>query len=89
MTQYKAAGREDLATNEENEAKLLSDYLPKQMSEADLTNMITEIMKELGAITEKDMGKVIKAVLSKVEEGSTTGKVISSIARQLLKAMKT
>ena len=56
---YKKNNREDLLKIEENEYKILSDYLPKQLSEEETKKICSEVAQKLGASSIKDMGKVM------------------------------
>ena len=56
---YKKNNRDDLLKIEENEHKILSDYLPKQLSEEETKKICSEVAKKLGASSIKDMGKVM------------------------------
>ena len=56
---YKKNNREDLLKIEENEHKILSDYLPKQLSEEETKKICSEVVQKLGASSIKDMGKVM------------------------------
>ena len=56
---YKKNNREDLLRIEENEHKILSDYLPKQLSEEETKKICSEVAQKLGANSIKDMGKVM------------------------------
>ena len=56
---YKKNNREDLLKIEENEHKILSDYLPKQLSEEETKKICSEVIQKLGASSIKDMGKVM------------------------------
>ena len=56
---YKKNNREDLLKIEENEYKILSDYLPKQLSEEEIKKICSEVAQKLGANSIKDMGKVM------------------------------
>ena len=56
---YKKNNREDLLKIEENEYKILSDYLPKQLSEEETKKICSEVAQKLGANSIKDMGKVM------------------------------
>lgn len=62
---YADAGREDLATKEESEIKIIQGFLPKQMDEAELVAVIEGLVKETGAAGIKDMGKVMNALKAK------------------------
>ena len=56
---YKKNNREDLLKIEENEHKILSSYLPKQLSEEETKKICSEVSQKLGATSIKDMGKVM------------------------------
>ena len=56
---YKKNNRDDLLKIEENEHKILSDYLPKQLSEEETKKICSEVVQKLGANSIKDMGKVM------------------------------
>ena len=56
---YKKNNREDLLKIEENEHKILSDYLPKQLSEEETKKICSEVAQKIGASSIKDMGKVM------------------------------
>ena len=56
---YKKNNREDLLKVEENEVSILSNYLPKQLSEEETKNICLEIVKKINAQSIKDMGKVM------------------------------
>ncbi len=65
--QYRAGGAEDRAESELAEVKILEPYLPKQLSDEEIDAMISESAKELGVSSPKDMGKLMKAVMSKAK----------------------
>ena len=65
--QYKAGGANDRAESELAEIKILEPYLPKQLSDEDIDAIISEAAKEIGAVSPKDMGKLMKAVMSKAK----------------------
>lgn len=62
--QYRDANRADLAEKEEQEAAILKVYLPEQISAAELDAIVTRAIAESGATSVKEMGKVMKIVLS-------------------------
>ncbi len=62
---YQKGGRQDLVKQEQDEIAIISGYLPKQMSEADIATAIDAAIKETGAAGMKDMGKVIGALRGK------------------------
>jgi len=81
--QYKEGGREDLYEKELKEAEILKSYLPKQLSDEELKAIIKETIKEVGASSMKDMGKVMGAVIKKTV-GKADGKRINAIVKELL-----
>ena len=80
---YKAQGREDLANDEIDQAIIIEQYLPKQMSEEELVKEITAIISEVGATSPADMGKVMGAATKKLA-GKADGKDISRIVKGML-----
>jgi uncharacterized protein YqeY len=82
--QYKDAGREELYEKEINEANLLKEYLPKQLSSDELTKIIQEVISKSGASSLKDMGNVIKLTMQEVGS-KADGKSVSTIVKDLLK----
>ncbi len=83
IEQYRNAGREDLAAEEEKELKILESYLPEQMSEEEIKKLAKEIIESVGATSPKDLGKVMKEIMTKVK-GRVDGKLVNKIVRELL-----
>jgi len=83
VEQYRAGNRPDLADKEEAEIRLLQDYLPQQLSAAELEAKVDEVMARVGAMGPKDMGAVMKALLPDVQ-GRADGKVVSELVKQRL-----
>jgi uncharacterized protein len=80
---FTAQGRADLAVIEEEELATITEFLPKQMTEAELTAAVSEIITRSGATSMKDMGKVM-GMASKELAGKTEGKLISEMVKKLL-----
>ncbi len=80
---YGNANRADLAEKELFEASVIEKYLPSQLSEAEVTAIIRELIAKSGAASIKDMGKVM-ALASKELAGKADNKMISQIVKQLL-----
>ena len=80
---FQKEGREDLAKKELLELEVVSRYLPKQLSEADLQIEIKKIIEQVGAKGPQDMGKVM-GTATKQLAGKADGKVISEIVKKLL-----
>ena len=80
---FKSQGRDDLADEELAQVAIMEKYLPKQMSEEEITAALKEIIAQVGANKPQDMGKVM-GVATKQLAGKADGKVISAIVKQLL-----
>ncbi len=80
---YVQQNRPELAEKELAEVAVISTYLPKQLSEAELENIIKQIISETGAEGAKDMGKVMGAA-NKQLAGKAEGRVISEVVKRLL-----
>lgn len=80
---YTEQNREDLAGEELAQAAIIEEYLPKQLSEEELTAALKEIIARVGATSAKEMGKVI-GTASKELAGKAEGKAISAKVRELL-----
>ena len=76
-------GREELAQKEKEEIEVIQKYLPEQMSEEKLKEIISEIVSQTGASSMKDMGKVM-GLASKKLAGSADGKTISTMVKAML-----
>ncbi len=76
-------GRSDQAEAEEAEAKLIEGYLPEQLSDAELDELVAGAIDETGASEPKDMGGVMKALMPKVG-GRADGKRVSQAVRTKL-----
>lgn len=80
---YREQSRPDLAEEEEAQAAVIEEYLPKALSTEELEAEIKSIIAETGAASMKDMGKVM-GVASKKLAGRADGKTISTLVKQLL-----
>jgi uncharacterized protein YqeY len=83
---FKTQSRIDLYENEVKEAAIIEEYLPKQLSEADLLPLLKAIIQRVGAASPKDMGKVMGAA-SKELAGKADGKMIADKVKELLGMM--
>lgn len=83
IAQFRQGGRDDLAKKEEAEVTILQEYLPAQLSDAEIKDIISQAITECGAASPKDMGKVMKVVVPKTT-GRADGKVVSQLVQQLL-----
>ncbi len=80
---YKKAGSNERAEREEAELKILQEYLPPEMDERELSKLIDDAIRQLGAKTTSDMGRVIGMVKSKAQnvDGSKIAQIVSSKLR--------
>ena len=84
IEQFKKGKRDDLAAKEEKELTILESFLPKMLSEEELAKIVKDVIAELGATTQKEMGGVIKEVIAKAQ-GRADGKTVSQLVSGLLK----
>ena len=80
---YRANRRPELAETEETEAQLLEAYLPKQMSERDLQAIVVDLVSKVGA-GQKDLGKVLKALSTEVDESVAPKAMQAAVVKQVL-----
>ncbi len=80
---YEKQNREDLAQTEREEIEVISRYLPAQMSESELRDAISAIIRDTGASGPADMGKVM-GVASKQLAGKADGKTLSGLVKDML-----
>ncbi len=83
IEQYENAGRNDLADQEKVELKIISEYLPKQLSEDELFEEIQKIAKEIGATDKKDFPKLMP-LSAKTFKGKADGKLIKQTVEKVL-----
>ena len=83
---FKSASRSDLVESESAELKIISGYLPEQLSEDEIEVVITEVISQVEAKGSSDMGKVMKEVMQRVR-GRADGKMVSAIVTSRLKEM--
>ncbi|MED2980343.1 GatB/YqeY domain-containing protein [Bacillus thuringiensis] len=83
LLEFKKAGREDLVNKLQSEIQILSAYLPEQLTEEELIDVIKQVISEVGATSKADMGKVMTAVMPKVK-GKTDGSLVNKLVIQLL-----
>ena len=82
-TQFSDAGRNELAEKEQNEINILSDFLPEQLSEEELTLIITNVIKETAASGPQDMGKVMGSLKQRIQGNADMG-LVSKIVKENL-----
>ena len=80
---FKNGNREDLVKQTEDEMKILLEYLPKQLSQEDLKEIVKDAIDKENISSMKDIGKLMKAVMPQVK-GKADGNAVNKIARELL-----
>ena len=83
IEQYRQAGRTDLADQEAQELTIIEEYLPQQLSDAEVEAVIDEIVAQIGATSPKDMGKVMGPVMQQLK-GKAEGKKIQELVKAKL-----
>ena len=84
IEQFTKGGRQDLAAKEAAEIKILETYLPPAADPAVVERAVAEAITETGATSPKDMGRVMKAAMSKLAGQTIDGKVVNELVRQKL-----
>lgn len=83
VEQYKSGGREELAEKENKEIKILSAYMPEQMSEDQVRDEIKKVITETGATSKAEIGKVMGAAMGKLK-GKADGNLVKKIVEEEL-----
>ena len=83
ITQFSAAGRTDLADTEKAELAVLEEFLPQQLTDAEIDTLIDEAMAATGATGMQDMGKVMGQLKSKLQGRADMGAVSGKIRQRL------
>lgn len=80
---YREAGREDLAAGEESEGELIAGYLPSELSDEALQEIVAQAVRDSGAQSIKEMGQAMKQAMAAVD-GRADGKRVSGLVRASL-----
>lgn len=83
IEQFRKAGRTELADKEAAELRILAEYLPQQLSEAEITGIAREVISELHATCKADKGKVMSALMQRVR-ARADGKLVSQVVDRML-----
>jgi hypothetical protein len=83
IEQYEVAGRSDLKEREEEELSIIEDYLPRQLEDDEIRNVLTEIIAATGAASPGDMGKVMGSAMSRLR-GRADGRRVQQMASEML-----
>lgn len=85
IEQFAKGGRPDLVEKEEAELKILQDFMPAQMSDEEVEALIKKAIADVGAVSVKDMGKVMKALMPQITgkaDGKTAGEKVKALLSQ-------
>jgi uncharacterized protein YqeY len=83
LPDFEKSGRQDLIDNLKAEIEILEKYLPQQLSETEIEEIVKKVISSSGATSAKDIGKVMQALLPETR-GRADGKLVSQIVKKLL-----
>ena len=83
LEEFRKGNRADLVQETEEEISVLLPYLPQQLSEDEVCALVEEAVRATGAVTQKDMGKVMGVLMPKVK-GRADGKLVNRLVREKL-----
>jgi uncharacterized protein YqeY len=83
IQQFEKGGRDDLASREKAELELIFKYLPEQLTEEELSQIISQAIEEVNATGISDLGKVMKVIMPKVK-GRADGKIVNQMVSSQL-----
>lgn len=83
MAEYQNVGREDVVRKLNQEIEFLLPYLPQQLTEGEIRQIVEKAIAQVGAKDKSDLGKVMGAVMPQVK-GKADGKIVNKIAQELL-----
>jgi hypothetical protein len=83
MPDFEKSGRQDLIDELKKEVDVLLEYLPKQLTESEIKEIVEQAVKQTGASSMKDMGKVMGCIAPKIK-GRADNKIVSTLVKQML-----
>lgn len=83
IEQYEDAGRDDLRDKEQDELEVIEEYLPRQLSDDEIREVVQDVIESTGAQSQADMGRVMGASMQKLR-GRAEGRKVQQIAQELL-----
>lgn len=83
LQEFEKAGREDLAEQNRAEIEVILAYLPKQLNETEIRQIVEETIAQVGATSKKDLGKVMGAMMPRVK-GKADGTLVNKVVQELL-----
>ncbi|MBA3438523.1 MAG: GatB/YqeY domain-containing protein [Pyrinomonadaceae bacterium] len=84
VEQYEKGGRQELADKEHAEVVILEEYLPQAASREEIEQAVTSAIKEVGASSQRDMGRVMKAAQAQLTGRSADNRIVSEIVKAKL-----
>ena len=84
IDQFSSAGRDDLVQNETAEIRVLEPYLPPPADPAEIERLVEAAIRETGATSTKDLGRVMKIVMPQLTGRSVDGKAVNELVRRKL-----
>ena len=85
IAEYRKGGREDLAKKEEVELKILREYLPPELPDDELLRVVLAGIREAGAASEADFGKVMKIIMPTLKNKASGDRISEMLQRELKK----
>jgi uncharacterized protein YqeY len=83
IEQFRKGGRTELAEKEASEIEILKAYMPEQLTEDEISEIVKKAAEEIGAESMKEMGRLMKEVMEKIK-GKADGRVVSEIVKKTL-----
>lgn len=83
LPDFEKSGRQDLIDNLKAEVEVLKKYLPQQLSEQEIEEIVKQAVSSTGAVSAKDIGKVMQAVMPQTK-GKADGKLVNQIVKKYL-----
>ncbi len=83
LSEFEKAGRDDLVEKVKVEIAIVEKYMPQQLTEEEIRQLVQEVMTQTGATSPKDFGKVMGAMMPKVK-GKADGNQVNAIVKELL-----
>jgi uncharacterized protein YqeY len=80
---FAEGGREDLVDQENKELEILTEYLPEQLSEAEIEARVREVIDEVGATSAAQMGDVMRVLMTQMK-GKADGQLVNTIVKRIL-----
>jgi uncharacterized protein len=80
---FRQGGRQDLVDAEEAQKAILEEYLPQQLTQAEITAAVQEIVAEMGAADMRQMGAVMREAMSRLK-GRADGRLVNQVVREIL-----